>query len=243
MWWIDRQLRLERETACDDWAVNAKGSPWSRALPDEAAAMPGRPAIRCSCRRLVRLRADDEGRPLTRRPAQYIDARAGAAMLAPPASGTRLASRLRRARLRCRSSRTETVSAAVGRPCSSCQPSSPRAAAVAAQPDGDDRRDPECDPVRPPLAPRSPVNGRGRRAPQPRIRPNAEHPCRDCRASRRATRRIADAGRRARGHPWRRPAFEVRIEHQPGLGWRLVGTSCRFGCGNGTPTTPEGQQA
>jgi len=32
VWWIDRQLRLERETACDDWAVNAKGSPKGLAL-------------------------------------------------------------------------------------------------------------------------------------------------------------------------------------------------------------------
>jgi hypothetical protein len=27
VWWIDRQLHLERETACDDWAVLATGSP------------------------------------------------------------------------------------------------------------------------------------------------------------------------------------------------------------------------
>jgi hypothetical protein len=26
VWWIDRQLHLERETACDDWAVNVTGS-------------------------------------------------------------------------------------------------------------------------------------------------------------------------------------------------------------------------
>ena len=32
VWWIDRQLRLERETACDDWAVNEKGSPKGLAL-------------------------------------------------------------------------------------------------------------------------------------------------------------------------------------------------------------------
>jgi beta-lactamase regulating signal transducer with metallopeptidase domain len=32
VWWIDRQLNLERETACDDWAVNATGSRRSLAV-------------------------------------------------------------------------------------------------------------------------------------------------------------------------------------------------------------------
>ena len=32
VWWIDRQLSLERETACDDWAVNATGSSRSLAV-------------------------------------------------------------------------------------------------------------------------------------------------------------------------------------------------------------------
>jgi beta-lactamase regulating signal transducer with metallopeptidase domain len=32
VWWIDRQLAIERETACDDWAVNTKGSPKRLAL-------------------------------------------------------------------------------------------------------------------------------------------------------------------------------------------------------------------
>ena len=45
IWWIDRQLNLERETACDDWAVNATGSPKSLAVClTKLAALPGRPA-------------------------------------------------------------------------------------------------------------------------------------------------------------------------------------------------------
>ena len=45
VWWIDRQLHLERETACDDWAVNATGS--ARALAvclTKLASLPGRPS-------------------------------------------------------------------------------------------------------------------------------------------------------------------------------------------------------
>ncbi len=45
IWWIDRQLNLERETACDDWAVNATGSARGLAVClTKLAAMPGRPA-------------------------------------------------------------------------------------------------------------------------------------------------------------------------------------------------------
>jgi hypothetical protein len=45
IWWIDRQLNLERETACDDWAVNATGSPKGLAVClTKLAALPGRPA-------------------------------------------------------------------------------------------------------------------------------------------------------------------------------------------------------
>ncbi len=53
VWWIDRQLRLERETACDDWAVNAKGSPKGLALClTKLASLPRHAtAIRRSCRR------------------------------------------------------------------------------------------------------------------------------------------------------------------------------------------------
>lgn len=44
IWWIDRQLHLERETACDDWAVNATGSARGLALClTKLAALPGRP--------------------------------------------------------------------------------------------------------------------------------------------------------------------------------------------------------
>ena len=45
VWWIDRQINLERETACDDWAVNATGSARGLAIClTKLAAMPGRPA-------------------------------------------------------------------------------------------------------------------------------------------------------------------------------------------------------
>ncbi len=45
VWWIDRQLRLERETACDDWAVNATGSARALAVSlTKLASLPGRPS-------------------------------------------------------------------------------------------------------------------------------------------------------------------------------------------------------
>jgi hypothetical protein len=45
IWWIDRQLNLERETACDDWAVNATGSARGLAVClTKLAALPGRSA-------------------------------------------------------------------------------------------------------------------------------------------------------------------------------------------------------
>jgi beta-lactamase regulating signal transducer with metallopeptidase domain len=45
VWWIDRQLHLERETACDDWAVQATGSARSLAVClTKLAALPGRPS-------------------------------------------------------------------------------------------------------------------------------------------------------------------------------------------------------
>jgi beta-lactamase regulating signal transducer with metallopeptidase domain len=45
VWWIDRQLHLERETACDDWAVNAAGSGKELAVClTKLAALPGRRA-------------------------------------------------------------------------------------------------------------------------------------------------------------------------------------------------------
>jgi beta-lactamase regulating signal transducer with metallopeptidase domain len=45
VWWIDRQLHLERETACDDWAVNATGSARALAVSlTKLASLPGRPA-------------------------------------------------------------------------------------------------------------------------------------------------------------------------------------------------------
>ena len=45
VWWIDRQLHLERETACDDWAVNATGIARGLAVClTKLASLPGRPA-------------------------------------------------------------------------------------------------------------------------------------------------------------------------------------------------------
>ncbi len=45
VWWIDRQLRLERETACDDWAVNATGTARTLAVSlTKLASLPGRPS-------------------------------------------------------------------------------------------------------------------------------------------------------------------------------------------------------
>ena len=37
VWWLDRQIHIDRETACDDWAVNVTGSAKSvRSIADEA---------------------------------------------------------------------------------------------------------------------------------------------------------------------------------------------------------------
>jgi beta-lactamase regulating signal transducer with metallopeptidase domain len=45
IWWIDRQLNLERETACDDWAIGAVGSGRSLAVClTKLASLPGRDA-------------------------------------------------------------------------------------------------------------------------------------------------------------------------------------------------------
>ena len=45
VWWIDRQLNVERETACDDWAVNATGSARGLAVClTKLASLPGRPS-------------------------------------------------------------------------------------------------------------------------------------------------------------------------------------------------------
>ena len=90
VWWIDRQLNLERETACDDWAVNATGSARGLAVClTKLAAMPGRPADAVLLpaaflsseltTRVVRLL--DRGRNTSTTPA------AGAAMLVAPVLG------------------------------------------------------------------------------------------------------------------------------------------------------------
>lgn len=43
VWWIGRQMDVERETACDDWAINLTGSPRSYALClTKLASLPGR---------------------------------------------------------------------------------------------------------------------------------------------------------------------------------------------------------
>ena len=90
VWWIDRQLNLERETACDDWAVNATGSArGSGGLPDQARGAPGRPAD------AVLLPAAFLSSELTTRVVRLLDRRrntsttrtAGAAMLVAPVLG------------------------------------------------------------------------------------------------------------------------------------------------------------
>lgn len=87
VWWIDRQLNLERETACDDWAVNATGCARGLAVClTKLAAMPGRPAD------AVLLPAAFLSSELTTRVVRLLDRRrntsttpaAGAAMLVAP---------------------------------------------------------------------------------------------------------------------------------------------------------------
>ena len=70
VWWIDRQLHIERETACDDWAINLTGSPRSYALClTKLASLAGKPGDA----RLTpaALTASD----LTRRVMRLLDAR------------------------------------------------------------------------------------------------------------------------------------------------------------------------
>ena len=47
VWWIDRRLHLERETACDDWTVNITGSPkrYAECLAKLASLGTGRDAM------------------------------------------------------------------------------------------------------------------------------------------------------------------------------------------------------
>ena len=90
VWWIDRQLNLERETACDDWAINATGSARGLAVClTKLAAMPGRPAD------AVLLPAALLSSELTTRVVRLLDRgrntstthAAGAAMLVAPVLG------------------------------------------------------------------------------------------------------------------------------------------------------------
>ena len=90
VWWIDRQLHLERETACDDWAVNATGSARRLAVClTKLAALPGRPSD------AVLLPAALVSSELTTRVVRLLDGRRntstmrtlGAPMLVAPALG------------------------------------------------------------------------------------------------------------------------------------------------------------
>ena len=70
VWWIDRQLHIERETACDDWAINLTGSPRSYALClTKLASLVGEP--RDARLAPAALTASD----LTRRVMRLLDAR------------------------------------------------------------------------------------------------------------------------------------------------------------------------
>jgi beta-lactamase regulating signal transducer with metallopeptidase domain len=66
VWWIDRQIDVERETACDDWAVNATGSARGLAVsltklaslpdgPSDSALLPAALLSSELTRRVVRL--------------------------------------------------------------------------------------------------------------------------------------------------------------------------------------------
>ena len=88
VWWIDRQLHLERETACDDWAVNATGSARALAVSlTKLASLPGRPSDAVSAAGGARvLRIDDAGRPAARQAPQHVngaDARRAPMIVAP----------------------------------------------------------------------------------------------------------------------------------------------------------------
>ena len=142
VWWIDRQLRLERETACDDWAVNTKGSPQRLALClTKLASLPRRPRRSVAhAFGIVRRRADDEGCPFTRRPAQYVDCAeawpSGSGGARPPAWGVGL-SRGAAHRDRDRERRSGSRAAC------SCQPPG-TSRSGRRQPEGDDRGDTGC---------------------------------------------------------------------------------------------------
>ena len=75
VWWIDRQLHLERETACDDWAVQATGSAKSLAVClTKLAALPGPTVTFGAGPGGARVfAADSASRPAARSTPQHVD--------------------------------------------------------------------------------------------------------------------------------------------------------------------------
>jgi beta-lactamase regulating signal transducer with metallopeptidase domain len=70
VWWIDRQIHLDRETACDDWAVNLTGS-----ARDYAACLTRLAALRLEQRESFLVPAAVFSSDLARRVARLLDRR------------------------------------------------------------------------------------------------------------------------------------------------------------------------
>ena len=85
VWWIDRQLHLEREAACDDWAVQAHRIRQGLAVClTKLAALPGPTVTRCWSRRRSSFAADRANRAAARSTPQHVDRRLRSAVLVAP---------------------------------------------------------------------------------------------------------------------------------------------------------------
>ena len=241
VWWIDRQLHLERETACDDWAVNATGS--ARALAvclTKLAALPGGRPMRCCCRRRS-LSSELTTRVvrLLDAPAQYVD-RADARCAHARRPGARRACARRRqrrargdlaGRARRRTSRSAAVAATPAEPQRSPSPPQSRLRVSRARPRRSRCATPPSTTAAGGARPRSPRRRRKVIAPPGRRTRAAACDDADCRMSR-----------------GRRTAVAVRQSSRSMLGadvWRgampvarqLRARRSADGCTTGTPAT------
>ena len=239
VWWIDRQLRLERETACDDWAVNTKGSPQRLALClTKLASLPrrhGDPSLMPSAlsaaeltTRVVRLLDGRRNTSTARKLGLPAAAALGLFAWGVGLSAVQLIA-------------TETVSAAADRaphavashPAQATAAGASRKATIAAIPD--------VSPVRTTLrASEFRERPRPNRAPQPRsTTQNTPHLRGLGEVPRNAPESSADREAIAVTHGVGQ--FEMRTEHQPEAA-QLAGHDDAVAV-TGSSNTPEGQQA
>jgi beta-lactamase regulating signal transducer with metallopeptidase domain len=240
VWWIDRQLRLERETACDDWAVNAKGSPKGLALClTKLASLPRRhsdPSLMPSAlsaseltTRVVRLLDGRRNTSTARRLGLPAAAALGLFTWGVGLSAVQLIA-------------TETVSAAADRAPRADASHPAQAAAAAASRKATIAAIPDVNPVGTTLrASEFRERPRPSRAPQPRSVAQNTPQLRGIDEALRRTAPESSAGRDAIPVTHGVGQFEMRIEHQPQAA-QLPGHDDSVAV-TGSSNTPEGQQA